>query len=188
MCYYNVLPVISKAIDDENFIYHGLYRSSTNKIILVTLQMVCLGVNEIVLLDTLLEYYAHEDGIIMAIRNIMVKPFSLLSSATKGLTTAFINAGDQDDDWAGRMINFERSTNAIVTESEKRICKLIAASEERIAENEEEMKFYISGIAENVNMIKKKRGDGSNDESSVSSYGSSHVTFTRADLNLPYPF
>ena len=84
------------------------------------------------------------------------------------------------------MINFEKSTSAIVTESEKRICKIVAATEERIMENEEEIKICISDIIDNVNMNKKNRGEGS-DESSVSSDGSLHISFTRADLNLPLP-
>ena len=181
-----VMSVLSKTGDGENLKYHGLYKSAVNKIVVVVLQMVCLGVNQLLLLDTMVQYYAHEDGKIIAMRNAIVKPFTLLFSATKGLTTTFINASDQDDEWAGRMINFERSTIAIVAESEKRICKMVAATEERIMEDEEGIKSYISDIVDNVNMNKKKKGEGS-DESSVSSYGSSHVTFTRADLNLPLP-
>ena len=84
------------------------------------------------------------------------------------------------------MINFEKSTSAIVTESEKRICKIVAATEERIMENEEEIKMYITEVVDNAKMNKKKRGEDS-DDSSISSDGSSHITFTRADLKLPLP-
>ena len=73
MCYYNVRSVTSKTKDDENFVYHGLFTNNLNKIVVVVLQMICLGVNQLLLLDTMIQYYAHEDGKIMRIRHVIGK-------------------------------------------------------------------------------------------------------------------
>jgi len=187
MCYYNYL-IVAKHEDEkinELLDYHGLYGTKTSQLIVIIIQMLCLGINELLLLDTMVKFYAAEDGRVIAFRNFIATPLSVFFSATQGLSNAFIKVTDQDDD-NGRMINFERSTNAIVSESEKRICKIVAASEQRILDSEEEMKYVISGIVENVVTSKKKKGVDDDDSSSDSS-GSSHVTFTRADLNLPLP-
>jgi len=176
MCYEN-FENVRKTVNSESFVYYGLYGGYLAMIVFVLIQMITLGFSQLLLVDTIIKHHAREDGILLKVRSFILTPFTVID--TDNLINLIGNS-DENDDFGGRMVIFERSTGAIVKESEKRICKVIKATEEEILAHEKEMKYCIAEMIENVCSNKK-------DDSSCSSDGSSHITFTREDLNLPLP-
>jgi len=165
----------------ENVIdYEGLYRNKTVRYIIIIAQIIIMGINQILLFDTIFQYYASEGGLLMTFWSCITTPIRIIFPHLQQLTSNIGITVDQDDE-TGRLISFERSIKEIVTESEKRICKSFNKTEENILSNGEEMKYCLVDLMDSMPNTK------SDDGSSCSSNASSHVTFTREDLGLAYP-
>merc|ERR1719203_314432 len=141
-------------------------------------QMFTLGINQLFLFDEVFKYYAQDDGLLMTLRNFVTAPFSMIIPDLSDIGITI----DQDEE-AGRLVSFERSIKEIVTESEKRIYKTFKKTEENILSSEEELKYCLVDLMDNIPNVNKK-GDSDDDSYSDSS---SHITFTREDLGLGYP-
>ena len=94
------------------------------------------------------------------------------------ITEKFIFETDESE-WSSRLHHFESATTEIVNESEERISKQIAASEDRMISREKEMQKYLEGLVDKA-LAKKKTSD--EDSSSHESDSDSDFEISRSDI------
>jgi len=177
MCYLYTYQLKNDTASD-GIDYHGIFGTKNNRIAAIVVQIVLLGINQVLLFDVIYQYFAAKHDLLMAIRTVITTPIRLIFPHVEQLTQNIGFVLDQDDE-TGQLLSYERSIKELVERSEKRVIECCKKTEENILSNGEEIKYCLADL---LDVLPKK----SNDDSSCSSDGSSHDEFTRSAIGLSY--
>ena len=142
--------------------------------------IVCFGINMIVLFDNILWHHRCKDYFVWDIRQRLLTPFKSLYLRLSKVKQSFTVRRGDDEKLNRNLMNFERTTNEIVNESEGRIRQLIAESEKRVIQNEMKMQYYIETLINDA--LPRKSSD--EDYISLDDSDSSGGGWTRSKLDI----